>query len=259
MQKTSNYGLNKPDGSDTVDISVLNQNMDTIDVKLKNNADNAEALEGKVSSHLEDMTAHGIGDRTQLKTTAKDTLVNAVNELFTSASSGKSAIATAAGSPSTSAETFSQLATDITNGKNNIYNAITAKGITPATKNFADLVSSIGNISTGKKCFTGTSASGQSSKIYNLVNGNLTYPYITIPKSLISFTPRIILASQTANLQVPPTFGDLNGVYNNFGTIGHLCVNGDYYVKWDAVCYDSYAYYIPVTNANYGYNVLITE
>lgn len=58
MQKTSNYGLNKPDGTDTVDISLLNQNMDTIDVKLKSNADNAEALEGKVSSHLADNTKH---------------------------------------------------------------------------------------------------------------------------------------------------------------------------------------------------------
>lgn len=58
MQKTSNYGLNKPDGADTVDISVLNQNMDTIDVKLKNNADNTEALDEKGSSHFADNTRH---------------------------------------------------------------------------------------------------------------------------------------------------------------------------------------------------------
>lgn len=163
MQKTANYGLNKPDGTDTVDISVLNGNMDTIDVKLKNNSDDTEALGEKVSSHLADMTSQANGKGASMIGVEDSaghftgTNVEAVlNELFTSASSGKSAIATAAGSPSTSSETFSQLATDITNGKNNIYNAITAKGAIPTSKTFADLVSSIGNISTGKKSANGT-------------------------------------------------------------------------------------------------------
>ncbi|WP_234123439.1 hypothetical protein [Clostridium hydrogenum] len=38
MQQTTNYALKKPDGTDTVDISVLNGNMDTIDSELKKRA-----------------------------------------------------------------------------------------------------------------------------------------------------------------------------------------------------------------------------
>lgn len=56
MQTTANYGLKKPEGNDTVDIDVINGNMDTIDMKLKNNADNIGVLDEKFSSQFADNT-----------------------------------------------------------------------------------------------------------------------------------------------------------------------------------------------------------
>lgn len=51
---------------------------------------NAKAYaDQKVSEHLADTTAHGIGDKSNLLTTSKDTIVSAINELFTSVSDGK--------------------------------------------------------------------------------------------------------------------------------------------------------------------------
>lgn len=58
MQTTANYGLKKPEGNDTVDIDVINENMDTIDTKLKNNEDSMGNLQGNVNSHLADTAKH---------------------------------------------------------------------------------------------------------------------------------------------------------------------------------------------------------
>jgi|GEM_PF-3413761 len=58
MQTTANYGLKKPEGNDTVDIDVINGNMDTIDTKLKNNEDSIGNLQGTVNSHLADTAKH---------------------------------------------------------------------------------------------------------------------------------------------------------------------------------------------------------
>jgi hypothetical protein len=52
-------------------------------------------VEAKVTQHLADNTAHQIGDKAALKTTAKNSIVAAINELFTNASNGKNKIATA--------------------------------------------------------------------------------------------------------------------------------------------------------------------
>ncbi len=38
MKNTTNYGLKKPDGTDAIDIAIINQNMDTIDTTMKSNA-----------------------------------------------------------------------------------------------------------------------------------------------------------------------------------------------------------------------------
>lgn len=89
MQKTANYGLNKPDGTDTVDISVLNGNMDTIDVKLKNNSDDTEALGEKVSSHLADMTKHiTAAERTAWNGKIDKSLFTAAGDLLYASAAG---------------------------------------------------------------------------------------------------------------------------------------------------------------------------
>ncbi len=50
MKNTTNYGLKKPDGTDAVDIAIINQNMDTIDTTMKNNASQIKSLEGQINN-----------------------------------------------------------------------------------------------------------------------------------------------------------------------------------------------------------------
>jgi hypothetical protein len=76
-----------------------------------------------------------------------DTVQGAIDQLFQSANSGKTAVAGAIGSPATSSDTFSQLATSITTGKGQI---ATATGETSVNSNstfqqLADVVSAIAN------------------------------------------------------------------------------------------------------------------
>lgn len=93
MQTTANYALKKPDGTDVVDIQNFNDNADIIDSELKK-----RALQADLSSHLADNMAHGIGDKTKLSTTAKDTIVAAINEVFQSGTSVKSSTISAVNS-----------------------------------------------------------------------------------------------------------------------------------------------------------------
>ncbi|MDU6856081.1 MAG: hypothetical protein E6370_17380 [Clostridiales bacterium] len=44
MKNTTNYGLKKPDGTDAVDIAIINQNMDTIDTTMKSNSNQINDL-----------------------------------------------------------------------------------------------------------------------------------------------------------------------------------------------------------------------
>ncbi|RMD04897.1 hypothetical protein D9O40_00660 [Clostridium autoethanogenum] len=100
MQTTANYALKKPDGTDVVDIQNFNDNADIIDSELKK-----RALQADLSSHLADNTAHGIGDRSKLLTTAKDNFVNAINEVFQSGTSVKSSTISAVNSKGQSLST----------------------------------------------------------------------------------------------------------------------------------------------------------
>jgi hypothetical protein len=77
MKTTANYGLKKPEGTDVVNIDDFNTNADTIDTQLKKINDNAGAL-------------------SSLNTTAKNTLVAAINEVFQSGADVKSGTISAA-------------------------------------------------------------------------------------------------------------------------------------------------------------------
>jgi len=157
MQTTGNYGLKKPDGTDTVDISVLNGNMDIIDAELKKRALVSDIPSSLPASGGNSTTVGGFSASGTPSTTEKSNLVGMINELFQSG----------------------------TNGKNDIYNAISAKGTTPVSKNFADLVSAIGNISTGKKFASGTFVTDS--------NGIATVNTLT-------FTPSIVVVEKTDQL-----------------------------------------------------------
>lgn len=70
MQNTTNYNLNKPDGTDYAKIQALNQNADIIDAALKENKDAIENLDlsqitqsitevdGRVTTHLDEKDKH---------------------------------------------------------------------------------------------------------------------------------------------------------------------------------------------------------
>ncbi|AZV56808.1 hypothetical protein [Clostridium sp. AWRP] len=130
MKTTANYALREPEGTDVVNIDDLNYNAEVIDSKLKavetkvgsitvpitsvNNKTGAvtlsasdikaadgttlEVVKADLGSHLADNMAHGIGDKTKLNTTAKDTIVAAINEVFQFGTSVKSSTISAVNS-----------------------------------------------------------------------------------------------------------------------------------------------------------------
>lgn len=117
MQTTANYGLKKPDGTDVVDIQNFNDNADIIDAELKKINNNAGVLSG-------------------LKTTAKNTLVAAINEVFQSGTNVKtntiSAVNSKGGNLSTSA-TWDQIISaikSIARGQGNAVESQVLKGAT---------------------------------------------------------------------------------------------------------------------------------
>ena len=111
------------------------------------------ALTIEVNNHKNDNTAHGIGDKTQLLTTEKTSIVGAMNELFTNADDGKTVIA----------------------------NAIVGKGGTASkTDTFGELATAINNISTGKKFATGNFKGSGTSKNTFSTNANFTIRLLII-------------------------------------------------------------------------------
>lgn len=80
------------------------------------------------NDHVKNGSAHGIGNKSLLKTTEKTNIVAAINELFTNANDGKTLVA----------------------------NAVTLKGVAASPSDtFATLATKIGQIFIGKKVATG--------------------------------------------------------------------------------------------------------
>ncbi|MHC1747508.1 MAG: hypothetical protein AB9856_03855 [Cellulosilyticaceae bacterium] len=61
MKNTTNYGIKKPDGTDVVDIGIINANMDVIDTQLKGQSQQIDDLSGKVQNI--DISWNGIKDK----------------------------------------------------------------------------------------------------------------------------------------------------------------------------------------------------
>ena len=118
---TANYGFTKPDkGATGWDVD-LNKNFDDIDTQIKARADESASRYTKTEADNTFAAKTQIGDLAVLSTTAKDSIVNALNEVFN----------------------------EVNNGKTSIYGAIVDKGVTPSSQAFADLVTAIGAITTG--------------------------------------------------------------------------------------------------------------
>lgn len=122
-----------------------------------------------------------LGDLSTLKTTDKTSTVNAVNELFQ----------------------------NVDNGKNSVYSAIVGKGTTPASKDFADLVSGINLINTGKKFAQGDI---QNVDMTGIQNKTLTVTGLT-------FCPRIILARASIGTGYIGGYWNLPSRIRTFGDV----------------------------------------
>ena len=97
MKNTTNYELKKPDGTDAVDIAIINQNMDTIDTTMKSNASQIKSLEGQIQNiNVSGDVRQVINERVNADTSkplstlisewvngAKTALLNAVSTLTT--------------------------------------------------------------------------------------------------------------------------------------------------------------------------------
>lgn len=100
--------------------------------------------------HETDGSAHGIGDKSILKTSAKDTIVNAVNELFTGVSDGKNNIGTA----------ITDVDTNLT---------------VPTNPTFLELATLIRNISTGVPTKTLWNSGVSNGRKYYQINKDAIY------------------------------------------------------------------------------------
>jgi hypothetical protein len=143
-ENTPNLGIPKPLGNEYFNRTNFNQILDTID----QNAAEKETLD----NHIAVGNAHGIGDKSTLLTTSKSSIVDALNELFTNANDGKTAVA----------------------------NAVTAKGVTASPADtFSTLATKIGQINTGKKFASGSVI------IYGGTGSMVTVSGLTFKPSLI--------------------------------------------------------------------------
>lgn len=135
----------------------------------------------KAVKDVKDGLSAQIGTLSGLNTTAKDNLVNAINELFT----------------------------DVGNGKTQIATAITGKGVAASGGDtFTQLATKIGQIATGKKYATGSVLTPLTQIVFtNSNNGNSNSVYITVTG--LDFKPSTIIAFNPANSTQTPVL-----VYN---------------------------------------------
>lgn len=180
------------------------------------------------NAHLADNAAHGIGDKSTLLTSNKNTIVEAINELFTFANDGKSSIATVIGSPATNGDTFSQLATHITNHKNALASSLgsgsgsdslqtlvntrlqglkntlatnlTNKGQSSnGSETLQNLINKVASITTGKRFLTGSVTSSSAGEHFSSVT-TAPYRYSVVVNGL-TFKPSIILVYTGPNTE----------------------------------------------------------
>ncbi len=124
-----------------------------------------------------------------------DTVQGAIDQLFQSANSGKTAIAGAIGSPATSSDTFAQLASAITTGKGQIATA-TGSGAVSSSSTFTQLADAV---------------SALNSKIYG-IEKNVTFDETIAKDDIVeSYYKSLSLTRQTQPAGVTPE-GTVNGL-----------------------------------------------
>lgn len=133
------------------------------------------------------------GDRSTLNTTAKTTLVAAINELFQFANDGKTKWSSVIGSPLASSDTFTQMQTKTQTIKNTLATNLTNKGqSSTGTETLTALVNKVANVATGKKWASGTALTGGAQLSFTKSDGT-SFTRYPLTVTGLDFTPRVIL------------------------------------------------------------------
>lgn len=178
----------------------------------------------KAVKDVKDGLSAQIGILSGLNTTAKDNLVNAVNELFTFANDGKTKWSSVIGSPLASSDTFTQMQTKTQTIKNTLATNLTAKGQSSVgTETLTALANKVSNIVTGKTFATGT-------VFTNTVTGSMSFNpsaiVINLPNIGVSFV--FIRPLSNGNFyRVGTTNTQNNGTVTNSFTM-YTGYNGEY-------------------------------
>lgn len=185
------------------------------------------------------------GDLINLKTTNKTNLVNAVNELFTNANSGKSSIANVVGNPLLASDTFQQQSNKIQNLKNTFASNLTSKQ-QPSNGNESlnNLINKVANINTGKRFITGKIYTSEFrdrnyNESYTKYTRTINIPF-KIGLFVVDFKPFVYPAHDTHLVFLQDGFinDEFNNLYSIASTKGGLNIHAgakieDYTVDLD--------------------------
>ena len=102
---------------------------------------------GLTEEQVQQLIDNTSGDKSQLQTNAKGSLVDAINELFQSANNGKELIATAIGEPLTAEDTFSAMSNGIDGLTTSFKTALMNNGVSvTSTDKFKQLIEKIATL-----------------------------------------------------------------------------------------------------------------
>ena len=170
---------------------------------------------------------NGIGDKTQLKTSNKDNLVSAINEIkgrvdeaFQNANNGKKIIAAAIGSPVSSDDTFNAMGAKIDVLTQEFKDILNEKGVSVNSEdNISSLINKANTLQLGKKT----------------ASGNTVVSASKISVRGLNFKPRFIHGWQTGH-----NAGDKrNVVYCSSPQIDICCEYGNYFEGYgESIIYD---------------------
>ena len=258
MQNTTNYNLNKPDGSDFAKIASLNENADIIDAKLKELEDNESVFvqhsnnqqihvtQAKQNSWDAKIGPEGGGTiQNILNIAGEPVLAFKVQDVKSSAIhkggdgnlylahsssingndwdfSNAPLVITSGGTVLINGVDLKQ---SVSSGKTAIANATTQMGVpTDPNAEFATMAANILSINTGKKFATGVGAGATTMYSFRRAFNNETVSSYGLTVSGLDFKPGLILAFDAVSISMYQNYLSLDGaqtggVITDFTTI----------------------------------------
>lgn len=231
-----------------IPVTSVNSKTGAIELKAEdiktNSGESVESQLADITKQQDDITTKQ-GDLINLKTTNKTNLVNAVNELFTNANSGKSSIANVVGNPLLASDTFQQQSNKIQNLKNTFASNLTSKQ-QPSNGNESlnNLINKVANINTGKRFITGKIYTSEFrdrnyNESYTKYTRTINIPF-KIGLFVVDFKPFVYPAHDTHLVFLQDGFinDEFNNLYSIASTKGGLNIHAgakieDYTVDLD--------------------------